>query len=312
MESESFTILIAENDAVDLEVLKDILSPVAPSDENPAPYQWEISVSPSGEDALERIRNELPDLVLLNSRLPDANGIDVLRALKSTEMTRHIPVLLLAGISSREDEESALTLGAADYIAKPVHRGVVRARVFSQLCIIQRMRTMETFGLMDTLSGLPNRRSFNNKITTEWGRSIRNKTVISMLMIDIDRFKIFNDTYGHQQGDEVIKAVAAGIKSSVRRATDFYARWGGEEFAVVLPETDLRGAMVVAENIRARIESTGVEKLNGEGLLYITVSVGAASATPEVGESPEGFIGKSDRALYLAKEAGRNCCMKIE
>jgi diguanylate cyclase (GGDEF)-like protein len=164
---------------------------------------------------------------------------------------------------------------------------------------------MEGMSLTDQLTNLPNRRNFNMRLTIEWRIAIRESQPISFLMIDIDYFKIYNDRYGHQQGDAVLRIIANGIQKTVKRPSDFAARWGGEEFAVLLPNTDAEGAMNIAESIRMNIEKEDVTLTNGE-ITKVTVSIGVNSQFPKRDESLEAFIFVADKELYKAKENGRN------
>ena len=161
------------------------------------------------------------------------------------------------------------------------------------------------FGMKDQLTGIPNRRSFDNRMYLEWKRAIRDKKPISILIIDVDKFKNYNDTFGHQQGDVALRMVAKAFTQSIKRAVDFGARWGGEEFIILLPDTDERGAVKVAEKIRAKIEHTVIPCTDARGS-HITVSVGAATQIPIQDSSFDHFISQADAALYRAKETGRN------
>jgi len=161
------------------------------------------------------------------------------------------------------------------------------------------------FGMKDQLTGIPNRRSFDNRLDLEWKRAVREKAPISILIIDVDKFKNYNDTFGHQQGDAALQTVAMTIKQSVKRSIDFAARWGGEEFVVLLPATDSDGALKVAEKIRAAIENSIVPCDDDKGK-KITVSIGASSRIPSKDALISELINKADSALYKAKETGRN------
>ena len=164
---------------------------------------------------------------------------------------------------------------------------------------------LAALGMRDQLTGIPNRRSFDNRLQMEWGRAMRDSTPLSVLVLDVDKFKNYNDTFGHQQGDVALKTVAKTIKKSLRRPTDFPARWGGEEFVVLLPTTDSKGAVVVAEQIRRDIESAVIPCDDARGE-RVTVSIGVSSQIPERDIDIDAFLPTADAALYRAKEAGRN------
>ena len=167
---------------------------------------------------------------------------------------------------------------------------------------------LASFGMKDQLTGIPNRRSFDNRLELEWNRAIREKEPISFLMLDIDKFKNYNDTFGHQQGDVALKTVAQTIKNSLNRSFDMAARWGGEEFAVLLPNTGMNGALKVGERIRTSMEKTVVPCADPYGKM-VTISIGVSSLIPSKDFLISGFIELADNGLYKAKEAGRNKVM---
>lgn len=296
MEQDIFKIFVVDDQRMNLEILSRILQP-----------DYKISTARSGEEALKKLQEEdLPDLILLDIIMPGMSGFDVLAALKESEHTKPIPVIIITGLETVEDEEKGFILGAVDYITKPFNKSLVKARIMTHLRIVKQMHMIEQLGLIDTLTNIPNRRSLDNKIATEWRHAARDKKTLSFIMTDVDHFKNFNDTYGHQQGDIVLETVAKTIKSSVNDPHALVARYGGEEFGIVLPETELPKALEVAENIRANIEKTGIPQLNDTALLNVTISLGVASMMPTFEDSMTAFIEKADKAMYNAKESGRN------
>jgi len=164
---------------------------------------------------------------------------------------------------------------------------------------------LEHMSLTDQLTDMPNRRNFNNQMDREWYAAIRVNAPVSIMMIDIDRFKTYNDTYGHKQGDEILKSVAKAITRELKRPRDFAARWGGEEFILLLPDTDEGGALKVAEAIRANVEKMSIP-LPDDAVASVTVSIGVNTQTPGQGSSWDSFVSAADNALYRAKETGRN------
>ena len=164
---------------------------------------------------------------------------------------------------------------------------------------------LAAISMQDPMTGLPNRRSFDNRLDLEWNGAIREKRTISILMIDIDNFKDYNDTFGHQQGDVALQTAADAIKRSLKRSIDFAARWGGEEFVVLLPVTDLKGALIVAEGLRAEIENSRIRGAAGNGAA-VTASIGVNTQIPTSIDTVEGFVAGADSALYRAKETGKN------
>ena len=293
-EKKEFTILITDDEKMNVDILGGILSPI-----------YNLLISRNGERALELAKTHKPDLILLDVLMPTMSGFEVIAALKDNKDTINIPVIFITGLTSADDEEKGFALGAVDYITKPFNKAIVKARVNTHIRIVDQMRIIESIGLMDPLTKVSNRRGFENRILLEWNRAIREKTPISILMMDIDKFKVYNDTYGHQQGDEALKAFADTAAKSLLRNLDFVARWGGEEFVVLLPGVDAEGAAEVAERIRKSVEAVVLPTSDGRET-RMTVSIGVNSFIPSVNDSTEEFMKKADDALYKAKESGRN------
>jgi len=266
---------------------------------------YEILVAADGASALEIAEKQVPDLILLDIVMPDMNGFEVLTRLKNSPTTINIPVIFITGLDSAEDEEKGMSLGAVDYITKPFHKSVVRARINTQLKMSDYIHTIEKLCMMDALTGLSNRRGFDDRVSVEWGRAHREQTPLGLIIVDIDYFKKYNDKYGHPQGDILLKAVAGVLRNTVNRASDFTSRWGGEEFVVLLPDTDIKGAYNIAEQIRMNIKDTKVQFSDGTDT-SVTVSLGVASIVPCDGDSIESFINQVDKLLYIAKENGRD------
>jgi len=266
---------------------------------------YEILVAADGTSALEIAEKQLPDLILLDIVMPDMNGFEVLTRLKNSPTTINIPVIFITGLDSAEDEEKGISLGAVDYITKPFHKSVVKARIDTHLKMSDYIHMIEKLCMMDALTGLPNRRGFDNRVNVEWGRAHREQTPLGLIVIDIDSFKNYNDTYGHQQGDVLLKAVANVIKNTLNRSSDFSSRWGGEEFFVLLPDTDAKGTHKIAEQIRVNIKKTKVQFSNGIDT-SVTVSIGVASMVPRDIDSVESLIEHADKLLYVAKKNGKD------
>jgi diguanylate cyclase (GGDEF)-like protein len=289
------SILIVDDETPNLVVLSRILG-----------SEYTIYTAKNGEEALEKVREYTPDLILLDIVMPVMDGYEVLNILKNNQETHRIPVIFITGLSSSEDEEKGLSLDAADYISKPFSAKIVKLRVRNQIQIVNQIRTIERMSLLDQLTGIANRRSFDEKVRVELKRAAREREPISILVMDIDKFKEFNDNYGHQQGDIVLQTASTVLQKSLRRPADFAARWGGEEFVVLLPNTPLEGALEVAEQIRANIEK---EPIPCGGLTKnVTVSIGVNALVPPHDNSDciESFFSNADKALYKAKELGRN------
>jgi diguanylate cyclase (GGDEF)-like protein len=278
------SILIVDDDKANIIALTHILAP-----------EYTIYAAKDGHEALEATREHLPDVILLDILMPEMNGFEVLSSLKSDEKTRAIPVIFITGLGDVENEEKGLSLGAADYMTKPFSPAIVRLRVKNQIQILNQIDLIRSISVTDPLTGLSNRRDFDYRMHLEWEHALRNKTPLSIFMIDVDNFKEYNDTHGHLQGDAALKSVAKAIGKSFYRSVDFAARWGGEEFAVLLPNTDLPGAITVAESIRQNVEAK-----------KLTVSIGVATHMPDHTDLISDFINIADRALYNAKKTGKN------
>ena len=288
------TLLIVDDDKSNLMMLSHILQ-----------AEYNIRVASDGKSALMIAEKYLPDLILLDIIMPDMDGYQVFSALQNSENTKHIPVIFITGLNKNNDEKRGLELGAADYISKPFDDMIVKLRVHHQIQIINQLRTIEHLSMIDQLTEIPNRRNFDNRLQLEWGRSIRENISISLLLIDVDHFKNYNDSYGHQQGDNALCMVAQTLTHTLKRASDFAARWGGEEFVVLLPNSDSSGGMKMGEEIRLNIEAADVICNNGY-ITNLTVSIGVNAHNPTTACSIDDFILKADRALYTAKNTGRN------
>lgn len=306
MKRNEFKILIVDDSRNNLDILCHILEPETGAANDTFQPGYRVSIAKTGIAALERAASDRPDLILLDIIMPGMSGFEVLAQLKKSEFTHAIPVIIITGLDSVEDEEEGFRLGAVDYITKPFHKSLVKARINTHLKIVEQMRIIEQIGLIDPLTGVPNRRSFDLRLETEWRRCMREKAPLSFLMIDVDCFKRLNDAYGHLQGDQVLKTIAGLIQSSGKRPSDFAARWGGEEFAVLLPRTEMAGALSVAEKIRRDLERTAILGMTDDSRLNLTVSIGVSSVIPCAQKSITEFIGQADKALYKAKAAGRN------
>jgi diguanylate cyclase (GGDEF)-like protein len=267
---------------------------------------YEVFVATSGESALKVASATLPDLILLDIVMAEMDGYEVYRRLQANEDTRKIPVIFITAMNAEEEETRGLAMGAVDYITKPFRLPIVRARVRTHLELKRKTDMLESLSYRDGLTGVFNRRQFDVVIESEWKRALRFGDPLSVILIDIDSFKPYNDNYGHLFGDECLKVVALALSSTLRRSTDFFARYGGEEFVVVLPKTPLDKALIVAESIRCTVLDLRIEHAYSVVAPYVTVSLGVASTIPSRAIDHRQLLGAADNALYRAKEAGRN------
>ncbi|AVZ79238.1 MAG TPA: diguanylate cyclase [Pseudothauera hydrothermalis] len=276
-----------------------------------------------GESGIELFKSERPDLILLDIIMPGLDGFEVARRIRQLERDGEwTPIIFLTARTGDEDLERGIEVGGDDYLIKPVSEIVLKAKVramqriaqmrYSLLVLTRKLdeanRELMRLSSADGLTGIANRRRFDETLLKEWRRCAREARPLALLLIDVDFFKPFNDNYGHQAGDECLKAVARALSQTLHRPSDLAARYGGEEFAVILPGTDEAGALAVAEALRAAVQQMGITHRYSEVAPVVTISVGLACATPRPGDET-GFIGllkDADAALYRAKSEGRN------
>ncbi|MFH2132640.1 MAG: PleD family two-component system response regulator [bacterium] len=291
------TILIVDDNQANLQVIGNIIKVL----------DAKIVFAKSGQQVFTYLGKKLPDLILLDVMMPEMDGYEVCHRLKSDPRTRDVPIIFLTALNDEEDEARGLSMGAVDFISKPFKPAIVQARIKTHLRLKYKTDLLERLALIDGLTDLQNRRRFDENLLSEWLRAIRESTPISLIMIDIDYFKNFNDTYGHTSGDDCLRNVAKTLKQSIRRPGDTVARYGGEEFAVVLPLTDKDAAMMVAETIRQNVASLKIPHAQNEGNDHVTISLGVATIIPQQHSDPSTLIEAADQCLYQAKNAGKNC-----
>jgi diguanylate cyclase (GGDEF)-like protein len=268
--------------------------------------EFDVRIATSGAEALRLVCEVPPDLILLDILMPEMDGYEVCRRLKATPSTRHIPVIFLTAKGDVADETLGLAIGAVDYIVKPVSIPIVQARVRTHVELKRRGDILETLSMRDGLTGIANRRRFNDTLDRAWRQALRHAAPVSLIMADIDHFKAYNDTYGHLAGDECLCKVARTLEGTLKRPGDLAARYGGEEFAMVLEDTTLTGAAHLAEDMRRAVAALGMPH-QGSGVSdVVTVTLGVATAIPRPGQLPQTLLGMADRKLYEAKMAGRN------
>jgi len=271
-----------------------------------------IALAQSGQQALDYVESKQPDLILLDIMMPGMDGYEVCKRLKENDATKNIPVIFITALNNSDDEYLGLSLGAVDYIAKPFNPKIVKARIDNYLRLKRKTDLLENLSSIDGLTEIANRRKFEEIIDIEWKRAKRSQTMLSILMIDIDYFKQFNDTYGHASGDNCLRRVAKTLKNTLNRPADFVARYGGEEFIAILPETKNNSAVEIANQMRTGIENLNIPHEKSKVSEFVTISMGVATAIPQNNSSQERLIEAADKCLYTAKERGRNQAQSIE
>ena len=274
-----------------------------------------------------------PTVILLDLLMPEVNGYDMLRELRSDPVTCDIPVIVLSAREQVDCKAEAFACGANDYLIKLPDRRELVARVlyhsrayinklqrdaaFNALRESQRRLEQKNFELMqmsnvDGLTGVSNRRHLDTLLEQVWAHAQRSRSPLSVIMLDIDYFKHFNDSYGHLAGDDCLRAVAAALQEGLPRSTDFIARYGGEEFAVLLDATDAEGAGRVADRLLGAIDALAIEHRVSPIAAHVTISLGIAGIVPSPEEQPTQLLAQADEALYAAKAAGRHCWMRYD
>jgi diguanylate cyclase (GGDEF)-like protein len=268
--------------------------------------EHEVLFAMDGPRALEIARSQQPDLILLDAVMPGMDGYAVCKALFAAPETSDIPVIFVTALKSPEDETRALGAGAADFISKPVNAAVVRARVRTQLTVKRQRDALRALILTDALTGVANRRAFDERLEMEWRRCGRAQLAVSLLMVDIDHFKLYNDHYGHPAGDTTLVEVARAMRRAAARSQDLVARYGGEEFAILLPQLDEQGAVGVARRLMHELEMVDLPHAASPTSQRLTVSIGISSMVPGEHSLPADLVQVADALLYQAKAGGRN------
>jgi diguanylate cyclase (GGDEF)-like protein len=267
------------------------------------------------------------DLLLLDLVMPDIDGLSACRILRGLEALHDVPIIVVTADTAPRTLEAAFVAGASDFIPKPFQRIELLARVRAALALKderdkRRKRERELLEMQtklesmnqelvrlsstDGLTGIANRRTFDEALSREWRRAMRDDAPLSVLMVDVDYFKAYNDANGHQGGDDCLRSVAQALARSLRRPGDLVARYGGEEFAALLPATPERGALTVAHTLREAVESLDIAHSGSAVAPRVTVSIGVASGAARRGSNASALVEAADQALYCAKRDGRN------
>jgi len=311
-------ILLVDDDPSSIQLLSRMLANVG-----------QLRFATNGEDALRLAHESAPDLVLLDAEMPGMSGFQILEELKADPVLGDVPVIFVTSHSEPVFELAGLELGAADFIAKPVSAPLVVARVKTQLRIKRIADELRRIATIDVLTGVANRRGFDEALEHEWLRARRAGDPLALLMIDVDHFKAFNDHYGHPAGDVCLRAIAQALVGASLRPADLVARYGGEEFVVLLPQTPRMGAEHVAHSVLEAVEALDILHDASPAARHVTVSVGvtcyddtsecwvepsADSRTADLNArcSPLDLVRAADKALYHAKRSGRAQAMLLD
>lgn len=266
---------------------------------------YEVSVVNTAEEGLEQAKIGDYSLILLDVIMPGIDGFQLLKMLQEEVVLRRTPVILITSLNDIQHEEQGLTLGAVDYITKPFHPGIVRARVNTHVKLFQYWTQIEREATVDQLTGVPNRRRYDAVSSKRWQDAIRLGAPISICMFDIDKFKVYNDTFGHVAGDKVIAAVAGAASARLQRATDLFARYGGEEFVAIVLGGSAADAFEHMKGIRQAVENLRIPH-NETVSPWVTVSIGGVTLYPGPRDSYDTHLKIADTMLYDAKRFGRN------
>jgi len=292
------TILVVDDMPINIQVLARALK-----------SDYHVKIATNGFTAIEIANSEeQPDLILLDIMMPDMDGYQVCENLKDNKQTRDIPIIFISAKNEVENETKGLELGAVDYITKPFHLAIVKARVKTHLDLRRKNLILENLASLDGLTGIANRRSFTEVLDREWKRANRSSTPLSLILMDIDFFKNFNDNYGHTEGDRCLKEIARTLSISLKRESDFIGRYGGEEFVALLADFPNKEAADHAEYLRQRVVSLNIAHGFSETAEMVTLSLGVATTIPskDTKNTPTMLLEAADKMLYEAKRSGRN------
>jgi diguanylate cyclase (GGDEF)-like protein len=274
-----------------------------------------------------------PELILLDLVLPGMDGVALLKRLRALPGMEAVPVIVVTAQQDLQLIRRAFDAGATDFLLKPAREMELAARILAAAKLRREMESrlereqellemtqklegavmsLKALSVVDSLTGLYNRRHFDATLGREWRRAQREASPLALLMIDLDHFKGYNDHFGHQKGDECLRQVAQALKALLHRPGDMLARFGGEEFVALLPNTPPAGAQALAERLRQAVEALALEHAPESALRRVTISLGAASLVPGRGQDSAGLVKAADEALYQAKSQGRNCSVGVE
>jgi diguanylate cyclase (GGDEF)-like protein len=295
MQERKPRLLVVDDQAVNIQTLYRVFAD-----------ECQVLMAKNATAALEVCDEHLPDLILLDVMMPGMDGYELCRRLKADDRTRDIPVIFVTSQSDEAAESRGLDVGAVDFISKPINARIVKARVKTHLTLKAQSDLLRSWVYIDGLTGVHNRRHFDEALAREWSRALRRGSVLSVVLLDVDHFKRYNDLYGHPAGDECLRRIATEMARYIKRPADLVARYGGEEFACILPDTGHEGAMLFASQLGARIRELGIAHAASDTDAVVTVSLGVSTTLATADQSAENLLELADTQLYEAKRQGRN------
>ena len=287
-------ILIVDDSVVQATQLKNILDD-----------EYDVTIAQTAGEGLHRASSEAYSLILRDVVMPEMDGFTLLKKLQEEIITQNVPVILITSLADVENEQRGLVLGAVDYITKPFHALIVKARVNTHIKLYNYRRQVEAQSMTDQLTGIANRRKYEQYCVAKWQDAVRLQVPFSICMFDIDRFKVYNDTFGHPAGDKVIAAVAKTAAAQLQRSTDFLARYGGEEFVGLIMGAPSEKIFQHMKTIRQAVEDLHIPH-DPSVSQWVTISVGGVTVIPQVGSDYDFYLKVADTMLYDAKKHGRN------
>lgn len=287
-------LLIVDDQAVNIQALYQVFA-----------SDYQVFMATSGPQALTICREKQPDLILLDVQMPGMDGYEVCRQIKADPQLQDLPVVFVTAHRDAQAETEGLEVGAVDFISKPFTPAVVRARVKTHLTLKLQSDLLRQMVFIDGLTGVYNRRYFDERLEAEFQRARRSKSTLAMLIADVDFFKRYNDHYGHHSGDEALRAVARVMRAQLKRPADLLSRYGGEEFACILPDTPLEGALILADEMEQALRAAHIPHATSGVEPILTMSIGVATLQPTPGRVEAELIVAADEQLYVAKSRGR-------
>ena len=269
--------------------------------------EFDVFMATSGRQALDMCSENPPDIMLLDIMMPDMDGYEVCTALKSDQTLEDFPVIFVTAQQDVVDEVRAFDVGAVDFITKPINPALVSVRVRTQVVVKLQRDILHSIAMQDGLTGVANRRRFDEQAQLHWRQGRRDKKPLSLILIDIDHFKQYNDHYGHLAGDKALRDVAHALRSALQRPHDSLSRYGGEEFACLLPDTDNGGARLLAQRLLDSVRALNIPHAMSSAGELLTISAGVATLLPDSTSGIENLLNMADEQLYRAKHDGRNC-----